>query len=166
MDKPEVDFTGLVARRPIDQKSTSRNPRSTVGTITEIHYCTAVRSYACRRRTHCSRGGRIQAQTIPADRRLRAHDGRGHALPGPFPVVRRKGEHQIFIDELRLRATRARSSTVASRERPPAGEEAFKHTIEVVIDRLVVRDGMRHQRLTDFTRPRCCACPSMASSCQ
>ncbi len=152
MDKPDVDFIeGLSPAVSIDQKSTSRNPRSTVGTITEIHdYLRLL--YARAGIAYCPVcGARIQAQTPQqiVDRVL--------ALPGGTrfqvlsPVVRgRKGEYQDLMEELRGQGF-ARAIVDGEQvrlEAPPTLEKKLKHDIEVVVDRLVVKDGMR-QRLTD-----------------
>ena len=83
MDKPDVDFIeGLSPAVSIDQKSTSRNPRSTVGTITEVYdYLRLL--YARAGRPHCPRCGRpISRQTPAADRRPAARAARGDAFPG------------------------------------------------------------------------------------
>ncbi len=152
MDKPDVDFIeGLSPAVSIDQKSTSRNPRSTVGTITEIHdYLRLL--YARAGTAHCPVcGALIQAQTPQqiVDR-VRAMD-EGTRFQVLSPVVRgRKGEYQDLIDELRSSGyTRAIIDGETVRlENAPLLEKKLKHTIEVVVDRLVVREGMR-QRLTD-----------------
>ncbi len=152
MDKPDVDFIeGLSPAVSIDQKSTSRNPRSTVGTITEIHdYLRLL--YARAGIAYCPVcGARIQAQTPQqiVDRVL--------ALPGGTrfqvlsPVVRgRKGEYQDLMEELRGQgfARAVVDGEQVRLEAPPTLEKKLKHDIEVVVDRLVVKDGMR-QRLTD-----------------
>ncbi len=152
MDKPDVDFIeGLSPAVSIDQKSTSRNPRSTVGTITEIHdYLRLL--YARAGTAHCPTcGALIQAQTPQqiVDR-VRAMD-EGTRFQVLSPVVRgRKGEYQDLIDELKTSGfTRAIIDGEAVRlENAPVLEKKLRHTIEVVVDRLVVRSGMR-QRLTD-----------------
>ena len=152
MDKPDVDFIeGLSPAVSIDQKSTSRNPRSTVGTITEIHdYLRLL--YARAGTAHCpSCGAKIQAQTPQqiVDR-VRAMD-EGTRFQVLSPVVRgRKGEYQDLIEELRTSGfTRAIIDGEMLRlENAPVLEKKLRHTIEVVVDRLVVREGMR-QRLTD-----------------
>ncbi|MDC4233272.1 excinuclease ABC subunit UvrA [Actinomyces sp. B33] len=152
MDKPDVDFIeGLSPAVSIDQKSTSRNPRSTVGTITEIHdYLRLL--YARAGTAHCPEcGARIQAQTAQqiVDR-VRAMD-EGTKFQVLSPVVRgRKGEYQDLIDELKTSGyTRAIIDGQAVRlDSAPVLEKKLRHTIEVVVDRLVVREGMR-QRLTD-----------------
>ncbi len=152
MDKPDVDFIeGLSPAVSIDQKSTSRNPRSTVGTITEIHdYLRLL--YARAGIAHCPQcGARIQAQTPQqiVDRVRTMDDGTRFQVLSP--VVRgRKGEYQDLLDELKADGyTRAIIDGEAVRlENAPKLEKKLKHTIEVVVDRLVVRSGIR-QRLTD-----------------
>ena len=152
MDKPDVDFIeGLSPAVSIDQKSTSRNPRSTVGTITEIHdYLRLL--YARAGIAHCPQcGARIQAQTPQqiVDRVRTMEDGTRFQVLSP--VVRgRKGEYQDLLDELKADGyTRAIIDGETVRlENAPKLEKKLKHTIEVVVDRLVVRSGIR-QRLTD-----------------
>ncbi|WP_026461132.1 excinuclease ABC subunit UvrA [Schaalia suimastitidis] len=152
MDKPDVDFIeGLSPAVSIDQKSTSKNPRSTVGTITEIHdYLRLL--YARAGIAHCPEcGARIQAQSAQqiVDR-VRAMD-EGTRFQVLAPVVRgRKGEYQDLIDELfQSGFSRAIIDGESIRlENAPKLEKKLKHDIDVVVDRLVVRPGMR-QRLTD-----------------
>ena len=152
MDKPDVDFIeGLSPAVSIDQKSTSRNPRSTVGTITEIHdYLRLL--YARVGIAYCPVcGARIQAQTAQqiVDRVLALPEGTRFQVLSP--VVRgRKGEYQELLEDLRASGfARAVVDGEAVRlEDPPTLEKKLKHDIEVVVDRLVVREGMR-QRLTD-----------------
>ena len=152
MDKPDVDFIeGLSPAVSIDQKSTSRNPRSTVGTITEIHdYLRLL--YARAGIAHCPTcGARIQAQTPQqiVDRVRSMPEGTRFQVLAP--VVRgRKGEYQDLLEELKASGyVRAIVDGQLMRlEEVPPLEKKLKHTIEVVVDRLVVREGMR-QRLTD-----------------
>lgn len=154
MDKPDVDFIeGLSPAVSIDQKSTSRNPRSTVGTITEIHdYLRLL--YARAGVAHCPEcGARIQAQTpqqIVDSVRALPEGTRFQVLA---PVVRgRKGEYQDLLEELRAQGyVRALIDGEAVRldgENLPVLEKKLRHDISVVVDRLVVRAGIR-QRLTD-----------------
>ena len=152
MDKPDVDFIeGLSPAVSIDQKSTSRNPRSTVGTITEIHdYLRLL--FARAGTAHCPTcGAEITAQTpqqIVDSVRSMEEGTRFQVLA---PVVRgRKGEYRELLDDLRAAGySRALiDGEVVRLENAPTLEKKLKHTIEVVIDRLVVRDGMK-QRLTD-----------------
>lgn len=152
MDKPDVDFIeGLSPAVSIDQKSTSRNPRSTVGTITEIHdYLRLL--FARAGVAHCPVcGARIQAQTPQqiVDRVRSLPEGTRFQVVSP--VVRgRKGEYQDLLEELRASGyVRAIIDGQLLRlEDVPPLEKKLKHTIEVVVDRLVVREGVR-QRLTD-----------------
>ena len=152
MDKPDVDFIeGLSPAVSIDQKSTSRNPRSTVGTITEIHdYLRLL--FARAGVAHCPEcGARIQAQTPQqiVDRVRSLPEGTRFQVLSP--VVRgRKGEYQDLLEELKASGyVRAIIDDQLLRlEDVPPLEKKLKHTIEVVVDRLVVREGVR-QRLTD-----------------
>ena len=152
MDKPDVDFIeGLSPAVSIDQKSTSRNPRSTVGTITEIHdYLRLL--FARAGVAHCPEcGARIQAQTPQqiVDRVRSLPEGTRFQVLSP--VVRgRKGEYQDLLEELKASGyVRAIVDGQLLRlEDVPLLEKKLKHTIEVVVDRLVVREGVR-QRLTD-----------------
>lgn len=152
MDKPDVDFIeGLSPAVSIDQKSTSRNPRSTVGTITEIH--DYLRLFFARAGVaHCPEcGARIQAQTPQqiVDRVRSLPEGTRFQVLSP--VVRgRKGEYQDLLEELKASGyVRAIVDGQLLRlEDVPPLEKKLKHTIEVVVDRLVVREGVR-QRLTD-----------------
>jgi len=152
MDKPDVDFIeGLSPAVSIDQKSTNRNPRSTVGTITEVYdYLRLL--YARVGTPHCPVCmERIQAQTPQqiVDSVLGLPEATRYLVLAP--VVRgRKGEYQDLFDDLQQQGfSRARvdGETVQLTE-PPTLEKQIKHTIEVVVDRLVARDGVR-QRLTD-----------------
>ena len=152
MDKPDVDFIeGLSPAVSIDQKSTSRNPRSTVGTITEIHdYLRLL--YARAGIAHCPTcHARIQAQTPQqiVDRVRTLEEGTRFQVLSP--VVRgRKGEYADLLEELRASGyIRAIIDGEQVRlDNPPQLEKKLKHDIEVVIDRMTVRPGMR-QRLTD-----------------
>lgn len=152
MDKPDVDFIeGLSPAVSIDQKSTSRNPRSTVGTITEIHdYLRLL--YARAGTAHCPQcGAQIQAQTAQqiVDRIRSMPEGTRFQILSP--VIRgRKGEYQDLIEELKTSGyTRAViDGELVRLDSAPKLEKKLRHTIEVVIDRLVVRAGMR-QRLAD-----------------
>ncbi len=154
MDKPDVDFIeGLSPAISIDQKSASRNPRSTVGTITEVYdYLRLL--YARIGHPHCPNCGRPVARQTPqqiVDRVLELPDGTRFLVLAP--VVRgRKGEYSSLLDDLaRQGYARARVDGVPL-ELADRGEVALaryeQHTIEVVVDRLVKRDGMR-QRLTE-----------------
>ncbi len=154
MDKPDVDFIeGLSPAISIDQKSASRNPRSTVGTVTEIYdYLRLL--YARVGRPHCPRCGRPVARQTPqqiVDRILDLPDGTRFQVLAP--VVRgRKGEYTGLLEELAKQGfARARvdGEPVELAERAEHQLARYEqHTIEVVVDRLVRRDGIR-QRLTE-----------------
>src|SRR6266571_1204690 len=142
MEKPDVDS--------IDQKTTSRNPRSTVGTVTEIYdYLRLL--YARVGKPHCPICGRpIAGQSIDSivDQVLRLEEGTKFTVNAP--VVRdRKGEYKDVLEELRRDGfTRVK---VDGEQRLLEDEivldKKFKHTIEVVVDRLVMKPDLR-QRLT------------------
>lgn len=152
MDKPDVDFIeGLSPAVSIDQKSTNRNPRSTVGTITEVYdYLRLLYSRAGTQ--HCPQcGERITAQTPQqiVDRLLELPDGTRYQVLAP--VIRgRKGEYSELFAELQSKGfARVRvDGEVHQLTNPPTLEKKVKHDIEVVVDRLVSKDGVR-QRLTD-----------------
>jgi excinuclease ABC subunit A len=152
MDKPDVDFIeGLSPAISIDQKSASRNPRSTVGTITEIYdYLRLL--YARVGVPHCPRDGTVVQRQTPqqiVDRILAMPDGiRFQVLA---PIVRgRKGEYQSLLEELAGQGfARARiDGEVHELSDPPKLARYEIHTIEVVVDRLVKREGIE-RRLTD-----------------
>ncbi|OKL54840.1 excinuclease ABC subunit A [Bowdeniella nasicola] len=152
MDKPDVDFIeGLSPAVSIDQKSTSRNPRSTVGTITEVY--DYLRLLFARAGTqHCPQcGEKIVAQTPQqiVDRLLTEEAGTRFQVIAP--VIRgRKGEYSELFRELQSRGfARAIVDGEAVRlDNPPTLEKKLKHDIDVVIDRLAVKDGIKN-RLTD-----------------
>jgi excinuclease ABC subunit A len=152
MDKPDVDFIeGLSPAVSIDQKSTSRNPRSTVGTITEVY--DYLRLLFARAGTqHCPVCGEQVSRQTPqqiVDRLLELPDGTRYQVLAP--VVRgRKGEYAELFAELQAKGfARARvDGQVVQLTAPPALEKKLKHTIDVVIDRLVAREGVQ-RRLTD-----------------
>lgn len=152
MDKPDIDFIeGLSPAVSIDQKSTSRNPRSTVGTITEIYdYLRLL--YARAGTAYCPRcGEEIQAQTPQqiVDQVLEMPEGTRFQVLAP--VIRgRKGEHVELFKELQASgfARVIVDGQVARLEQPPRLEKNLKHDIDVVVDRLVVREGIR-QRLAE-----------------
>ncbi|MGI8751124.1 MAG: excinuclease ABC subunit UvrA [Acidimicrobiales bacterium] len=152
MDKPDVDFIeGLSPAISIDQKSASRNPRSTVGTITEIYdYLRLL--YARVGVPHCPRDGTVVARQTPqqiVDRILELPDGTRFQVLAP--VVRgRKGEYESLLDELAGQGyARARiDGDIVELSDPPKLARYENHTIEVVVDRLVRRDGIE-RRLTD-----------------
>ncbi|MDX6506692.1 MAG: excinuclease subunit [Gaiellaceae bacterium] len=150
MEKPDVDsIDGLSPAISIDQKTTSRNPRSTVGTVTEIYdYLRLL--YARIGRPHCPVCGRPiagQSQEAIVDQILQLPEGTKFTVNAP--VVRdRKGEYKDVLEELRAEGfTRVK---VDGEERLLEDEivldKKFKHTIEVVVDRLVMKADLR-QRL-------------------
>ena len=152
VDKPDVDFIeGLSPAVSIDQKSTSKNPRSTVGTITEIYdYMRLL--WARIGHPHCPECGEEITQQTPQQivDILQEYPERTR-LQILAPVVSaRKGEFvDLFKDLLTQGYSRARvdGETVQLSD-PPKLSKQYKHTIEVVVDRIVIKDGI-HQRLTD-----------------
>ena len=152
MDKPDVDFIeGLSPAVSIDQKSTSRNPRSTVGTITEVYdYLRLL--FARIGRPHCPICGKPIARQTPqqiVDRVLELPSGARFQVLAP--VVRaRKGEYADLFRQLQAQGySRARiDGTVYPLTEPPRLKKQEKHTVEVVVDRLTVKASAR-QRLTD-----------------
>ncbi len=152
MDKPDVDFIeGLSPAVSIDQKSTSRNPRSTVGTITEVYdYLRLL--WARAGQPHCPVCGEAIGRQTPqqvVDRLLEMPEGTRFLVLAP--VVRgRKGEFvELFADLQTKGFSRARvDGEVVSLATPPQLDKKFKHDIEVVVDRLAIREGVQ-RRLTD-----------------
>ena len=152
MDKPDVDYIeGLSPAISIDQKTTSKNPRSTVGTVTEIY--DYLRLLWARVGTpHCPKCGKeIRQQTIDQiiDQVLSLPEGtRIHVMA---PVIRgKKGEHaKIFEDAKRSGYVRARvDGNLYELDEEIKLEKNKKHTIEIVVDRLIIRPDIQ-QRLTD-----------------
>jgi len=150
MDKPDVDFIdGLSPAVSIDQKAASRNPRSTVGTITEVYdYLRLL--YARVGKPHCPICGRPIARQTPqqiVDRLLELDEGTRFQVLAP--VVRgRKGEYTELLRELQIKGfSRARVDEAVAGALP-ALKKYEKHTIEVVVDRLSVKESAR-RRLTD-----------------
>ncbi|HVL24539.1 MAG TPA: excinuclease ABC subunit UvrA [Thermomicrobiales bacterium] len=143
MEKPDLDhIEGLSPAISIDQKGTSRNPRSTVGTVTEIYdYMRLL--WARTGHPHCPNCGRpIESQSPQqmADQILALPDGTRLMILGP--VIRdRKGEHTATLDEIRRQGfARVRvDGVVHEMDEPFKLAKTKKHTIEVVVDRLVVR---------------------------
>ena len=152
LDKPDVDFIeGLSPAVSIDQKSTSRNPRSTVGTITEVYdYLRLL--YARAGIPHCPECGRVIARQQPSqivDRVLELQEGTRFQVLAP--VIRgRKGEYVDLFADLQTKGySRARvDGVVHSLAEPPTLKKQEKHTIEVVVDRLTVKASAK-RRLTD-----------------
>jgi excinuclease ABC subunit A len=157
MDKPDVDFIdGLSPAVSIDQKSASRNPRSTVGTITEVYdYLRLL--YARIGKPHCPICGRPIARQTPqqiVDRVLELEEGTRFQVLAP--VVRgRKGEYGELLREMQIKGySRARvDGTIVRLDEAfsgqlPALKKYEKHDIEVIVDRLAVKESAR-RRLTD-----------------
>ncbi len=147
MEKPDVDsIDGLSPAISIDQKTTSRNPRSTVGTVTEIYdYLRLL--YARIGRPHCPICGRpIAGQAVDSivEQILALPEGARFTVNAP--VVRdRKGEYRDLFEQLRNEGfTRVKvDGEQHLLEEPPVLDKKFKHTIEVVVDRLVMKDDLR-----------------------
>ncbi|MHB8641689.1 MAG: excinuclease ABC subunit UvrA [Gaiellaceae bacterium] len=147
MEKPDVDsIDGLSPAISIDQKTTSRNPRSTVGTVTEIYdYLRLL--YARVGRPHCPICGRpIAGQSLETivDQILALPEGTRFTVNAP--VVRdRKGEYKDLLEELRREGfTRVKvDGTQKLLEDEIPLDKKFKHTIEVVVDRLVLQPDLR-----------------------
>jgi excinuclease ABC subunit A len=155
MDKPDVDFIeGLSPAVSIDQKSTNRNPRSTVGTITEVYdYLRLL--FARAGRPHCPTCGEPVTRQTPqqiVDQLLTLEERTRFQVLAPV-VQGRKGEFVDLFAELQGKGfARARvDGEVVSLTEPPKLEKQRKHTIEVVVDRLVAKgeDAGATRRLTD-----------------
>lgn len=155
MEKPDVDhISGLSPAISIEQKTTSKNPRSTVGTVTEIY--DYLRLLFARVGTPYSpaTGLPIEAQQVQdmVDRIMTLEEGtRGYLLA---PIVRdRKGEYRKEFLELRKQGFQRVKVDGAFYEldEPPTLDKKFRHDIDVVVDRLVVREGME-TRLADSLR--------------
>jgi excinuclease ABC subunit A len=152
MDKPDVDsIDGLSPAISIDQKTTTRNPRSTVGTVTEIYdYLRLL--YARVGRPHCPNcGNPVSGQSAEqiVDQVMALPEGTRFTVDAP--VVRgRKGEFRDLFEELRADGyTRVKvDGEQRMVEEVPALDKQIRHTISVVVDRLVMKDGLR-TRLTD-----------------
>ncbi len=152
MEKPDVDsIDGLSPAISIDQKTTSKNPRSTVGTVTEIHdYLRLL--YARVGIAHCPKCGReISKQTVDqmVDQMLALPERTRMQLLAP--VVRgKKGEHVKILENIVKQGfvrVRVDGETYDAAEVPPLSKQK-KHNIEVVVDRLILREDIR-TRLTD-----------------
>ncbi|MGY1715424.1 excinuclease ABC subunit UvrA [Geodermatophilus sp. SYSU D01106] len=152
MDKPDVDFIeGLSPAVSIDQKSTNRNPRSTVGTITEVYdYLRLL--YARAGQPHCPNCGKPIARQTPqqiVDQVLSMEEGTRFQVLAP--VVRaRKGEYVDLFSSLQTQGfSRVRvDGTMHPLTEPPKLKKQEKHTIEVIVDRLTVKESAK-RRLTD-----------------
>lgn len=146
MEKPDVEYIeGLSPAISIDQKTTSRNPRSTVGTVTEIHdYLRLL--YARIGKPHCPICGKeITSQSVDQIVDAIMEFEEGTKLLVLAPVVRgRKGEHEKVIEKIRKEGfsrVRIDGETFLLDEDEIKLEKTFKHTIEIVIDRIVVKPG-------------------------
>jgi excinuclease ABC subunit A len=152
MDKPDVDFIeGLSPAVSIDQKATSKNPRSTVGTITEVYdYLRLL--WARIGKPHCPVCSRPIARQMPqqiVDRVMDLEEGTRFQVLAP--VIRgRKGEYAELFRELQTKGfARAKvDGTIVRLEEPPTLKKYEKHDIEVIVDRLSVKESAR-RRLTD-----------------
>ena len=158
MDKPDVDsIDGLSPAISIDQKTTSKNPRSTVGTVTEIYdYLRLL--WARVGVPHCPKCGKeISRQTIDqiVDKIMSLDEGTRFIVLSP--VVRaKKGEHvKVFDDARKGGFVRVRVDGILyDLNEQISCEKNKKHTIELVVDRLVIRDGQR-RRITDSVETAC-----------
>jgi excinuclease ABC subunit A len=148
MEKPDVDsIDGLSPAISIDQKTTSRNPRSTVGTVTEIYdYLRLL--YARIGKPHCPICGRpIAGQSLDSivDQILQLPEGTRFTVNGP--VVRdRKGEYKDVFEHLQAEGfsrVKVDGEQYLLEEGVPELDKKFKHTIEVVVDRLVMKPDLR-----------------------
>ena len=152
MEKPDVDLIeGLSPAISIEQKSTSHNPRSTVGTVTEIYdYLRLL--YARVGEPRCPEHGvTLTAQTVSqmVDHVMTLPEGAKLMLLAPL-IDERKGEHLHILERLRTQGyIRARiDGVVVSLDETPELKKNFKHTIEAVVDRVVVNKG-QEQRLAE-----------------
>ena len=152
MNKPEVDkIEGLSPAISIDQKSTSHNPRSTVGTVTEIHdYLRMLFAHASR--AFCPHCGRPITRRSPeqiVDELMKLPEGTKLMILGPA-AAQKKGTHKKLIEELQKQGyVRLRvDGTVYPIEDVPELEKNKKHTVEAVVDRIVIRESVL-SRLTD-----------------
>lgn len=152
MDKPDVDYIeGLSPAISIDQKTTSRNPRSTVGTVTEIYdYLRLL--FARIGKVHCYNCGKpITQQTVEqiVDRLMLFPEGTRLQILAPL-VRGRKGEHQKVFEDIRKNGfVRVRvNGEIKEATEEIKLEKNKKHTIEAVVDRLIIREGLE-KRLAD-----------------
>jgi excinuclease ABC subunit A len=149
MEKPDVDFIeGLSPAISIDQKGTSKNPRSTVGTITEIYDYLRV-LYARAGHPHCTNCGRPIGRQTPeqiVDQVLELPEGTRFQVLAP--VVRgRKGEYEKLLQDLAKKGfSRARiDGEIRDLSEPIRLPKNYKHTIEVIVDRLVAKPDIRRR---------------------
>ena len=152
MDKPDVDYIGgLSPAISIDQKTTSRNPRSTVGTVTEVYdYLRLL--FARAGRAHCPECGKpITRQTVQQMVDQMMSLGEGARLTILAPVIRgKKGEHQKALEDIRKEGfVRARvDGEVIELSEEIHLEKNKKHTVEAVVDRIILKPGVE-RRLAD-----------------
>lgn len=153
MEKPDVEYIeGLSPAISIDQKTTSKNPRSTVGTVTEIHDYLRL-MYARIGIPHCPVCGiEISSQTVDqiVDRLMELDEGTRLIILAPV-VRERKGEHSKIIERIKREGfTRVRvdGDIYELAEEDIKLEKNIKHTIEIVIDRIIIRAGAE-SRLTE-----------------
>lgn len=158
MDKPDVEYIeGLSPAISIDQKTTSKNPRSTVGTVTEIYdYLRLI--YARIGTPHCPVCGReISMETIDGivDKVLKLSEGEKIQILAPL-VRGKKGEHVKVLDSVRKSGyVRVRvDGSIYDLSEEIKLDKNIKHSIEVVVDRLVINDGIR-SRLADSVDTAC-----------
>ena len=158
MDKPDVDsIDGLSPAISIDQKTTSKNPRSTVGTVTEIYdYLRLL--WARVGIPHCPRCGKeIRRQTIDQIVDRIEMLGEGTRFIVLSPIIRgKKGEHvKVFEDARKSGFSRVRVDRILyDLNEQISCEKNKKHTIELVVDRMVIREGQR-RRLADSIETAC-----------
>ena len=155
MQKPDVDhISGLSPAISIEQKSTSRNPRSTVGTVTEIHDYLRVLFARAGTPYSPATGLPITAQQISdmVDRTMKLPHGRRGLVLAPI-VRNRKGEYRREFQELAKRGfQRVRvNGEIHDLDSPPTLDKNYRHNIDVVVDRIVIGDGVE-QRLADSLR--------------
>lgn len=148
MEKPDVEYIeGLSPAISIDQKTTNKNPRSTVGTVTEVYDYLRL-MYARIGIPHCPVCGReISSQTIDQITDQLMELGKGTRLTLLAPVVRaRKGEHEKVLERIRKEGfTRARIDgeirDLTDQDDKIKLEKTYKHSIEIVIDRIIIKPG-------------------------
>ena len=152
MDKPDVDYIeGLSPAISIEQKTTSKNPRSTVGTVTEIYDFLRV-LFARIGEPYCWQcGQKISSQSVQeiVDQLMAFPAGTRIQLLSPL-VTGRKGEHQKLLEQLKREGfVRVRiNGEFRELEEDIVLDKKKKHTIEAVVDRLVIKEGLQ-RRLTD-----------------
>lgn len=146
MEKPNVDYIeGLSPAISIDQKTTNKNPRSTVGTVTEIYDYLRL-MYARIGVPHCPVCGKeIASQTVDQIVELLMAEGEGTRLTILAPVIRqKKGQHEKILERIRkegFRRVRVDGEMKLLDEDEISLEKTYKHTIEIVVDRIKVKDG-------------------------